>query len=156
MSSTSAEVKKNITLRSSDNETFEMEERVAMLSETIKHLIEDDCVDSVIPVPNVKSDTLARVIEYCKKHVESSESESEALKTWDAEFVDIEQNTLFALILAANYLDIKGLLDLTCQTVADMMKGKSVEEIRKIFNITNDFTPEEEEKVRKENQWAFE
>uniref|UniRef100_A0A2N9FU46 SKP1 component POZ domain-containing protein n=1 Tax=Fagus sylvatica TaxID=28930 RepID=A0A2N9FU46_FAGSY len=102
MSSTSAEVKKNITLRSSDNETFEMEERVAMLSETIKHLIEDDCVvcvDSVIPVPNVKSDTLARVIEYCKKHVESSESESEALKTWDAEFVDIEQNTLFALIL---------------------------------------------------------
>jgi hypothetical protein len=57
---------------------------------------------------------------------------------------------------AANYLDIKGLLDLTCQTVADMMKGKSVEEIRKIFNITNDFTPEEEEKVRKENQWAFE
>ena len=74
MSSTSAEAKKNITLRSSDNETFEMEERVAMLSETIKHLIEDDCVDSVIPVPNVKSDTLARVIEYCKKHVESSES----------------------------------------------------------------------------------
>jgi S-phase kinase-associated protein 1 len=99
MSSTSAETKKNITLRSSDNETFEMEERVAMLSETIKHLIEDDCVDSVIPVPNVKSDTLARVIEYCKKHVESSESESEELKTWDAEFVDIEQNTLFALIL---------------------------------------------------------
>ena len=56
---------------------------------------------------------------------------------------------------AANYLDIKGLLDLTCQTVANMMKGKSVEEIRKIFNIKNDFTPEEEEEIRKENQWAF-
>jgi S-phase kinase-associated protein 1 len=40
--------------------------------------------------------------------------------------------------------------------VADMMKGKSVEEIRKMFNIKNDFTPEEEEEVRKENQWAFE
>jgi S-phase kinase-associated protein 1 len=57
---------------------------------------------------------------------------------------------------AANYLDIKGLLDLICKTVADMMKGKSVEEIRKMFNIKNDFTPEEEEEVRKENQWAFE
>ncbi len=34
-------------------------------------------------------------------------------------------------------------------------KGKTPEEIRKTFNIKNDFTPEEEEEVR-ENQWAFE
>lgn len=57
---------------------------------------------------------------------------------------------------AANYLNIKNLLDLTCQTVADMIKGKTPEEIRKTFNIKNDFTPEEEEEVRRENQWAFE
>ncbi|BAT13930.1 Os11g0456300, partial [Oryza sativa Japonica Group] len=57
---------------------------------------------------------------------------------------------------AANYLNIKGLLDLTCQTVADMIKGKTPEEIRKTFNIKNDFTPEEEEEIRRENQWAFE
>ena len=57
---------------------------------------------------------------------------------------------------AANYLNIKSLLDLTCQTVADMIKGKTPEEIRKTFNIKNDFTPEEEEDVRRENQWAFE
>ncbi|CAA6666716.1 unnamed protein product [Spirodela intermedia] len=43
-----------------------------------------------------------------------------------------------------------------CQTVADMIKGKTPEEIRKTFNIKNDFTPEEEEEVRRENQWAFE
>jgi len=55
---------------------------------------------------------------------------------------------------AANYLNIKGLLDLTCQTVADMMKGKTPEEIREIFNIKNDFTKEEDE-IRRENQWAF-
>lgn len=48
---------------------------------------------------------------------------------------------------AANYLDIKGLLDVTCKTVANMIKGKSPEEIRKTFNIKNDFTPAEEEQV---------
>jgi hypothetical protein len=48
---------------------------------------------------------------------------------------------------AANYLNIKSLLDLTCKTVADMIKGKTPEEIRAHFNIQNDFTPEEEEEV---------
>ena len=57
---------------------------------------------------------------------------------------------------AANFLSIKDLLDLTCQTVADLIKGRTPEEIRKMFNIKNDFTPEEEENIRRENQWAFE
>ncbi|KAL4296437.1 hypothetical protein GQ457_12G030650 [Hibiscus cannabinus] len=83
------------------------------------------------------------------------------LKAWDADFVKVDQSTLFDLILikpslAANYLNIKSLLDLTCQTVADMIKGKTPEEFRKTFNIKNDFTPEEEEEVRRENQWVFE
>jgi S-phase kinase-associated protein 1 len=70
---------------------------------------------------------------------------------------DISSSHFFLFHLqAANYLNIKGLLDLTCQTVADMIKGKTPEEIRKTFNIKNDFTPEEEEEVRRENQWAFE
>ncbi|KAH9613402.1 hypothetical protein KSS87_006794 [Heliosperma pusillum] len=161
---------KKITLRSSDGETFDIEEIVAMESQTIKHMVEDDCADNVIPLPNVTSKILAKVIEYCKKHVDSSDDNSaenatataaaapadDELKNWDSEFVKVDQATLFDLILAANYLNIKSLLDLTCQTVADMIKGKTPEEIRKTFNIKNDFTPEEEEEVRRENQWAFE
>ncbi|PHT31664.1 SKP1-like protein 11 [Capsicum baccatum] len=57
---------------------------------------------------------------------------------------------------ATNYLNIKSLLDLTCQTVTEMIKGKTPEEIRKTFNIKNNFTPEEEEEVRRETAWAFE
>ncbi|TXG52015.1 hypothetical protein EZV62_021184 [Acer yangbiense] len=143
---------RKITLKSSDGEAFEVDEAVALESQTIKHMIEDDCADNGIPLPNVTSKILSKVIEYCKKHVESPKSDDRAtgavdddLKAWDAEFVK-----------AANYLNIKSLLDLTCQTVADMIKGKTPEEIRKTFNIKNDFTPEEEEEVRRENQWAFE
>lgn len=47
---------------------------------------------------------------------------------WDAEYVNIEQEVLFELILAANYLDIKSLLDLTCAKVASMIKGKTTED----------------------------
>lgn len=53
-------------------------------------------------------------------------------------------------------MDIKGLLDVTCKTVAEMIKGKTPEEIRRTFNIKNDFTPNEEEQVRKENDWCEE
>ena len=37
-----------------------------------------------------------------------------------------------------------------------MIKGKTPEEIRKTFNIKNDFSPEEEEQIRKENEWCEE
>lgn len=60
------------------------------------------------------------------------------------------------MILAANYLDTKGLLDVTCKTVANMIKGKTAEEIRRTFNIKNDFTQAEEDLVRKENEWCEE
>ncbi|CAK8574920.1 unnamed protein product [Lathyrus sativus] len=159
MASTST---KNINLKSSDGEIFEIEKGVALESQTIKYMIEDDCADETgIPLPNVTSKILAKVIDYCKKHVEAANRDERSvdeddLRTWDAEFVKVDQNTLFDLILAANYLDIKSLLDLTCKTVANMMKGKKPEEIRKTFNIKNDYTKEEEDEVRCENQWAFE
>ncbi|KAI0500060.1 hypothetical protein KFK09_018268 [Dendrobium nobile] len=158
-----------VTLKSSDGEEFVVEEAVARESKTLLHMIEDGCADDVIPVLNVNSNILAKVIEYCTKHAEYASKLCESrpfdayisklnLKKWDADFVKVDVGTLFDLILAANYLNIKGLLDLTCQTVADMIKGKTPEEIRRTFTtfITNDFTPEEEEEIRRENPWAFE
>ncbi|KAM0049180.1 putative S-phase kinase-associated protein [Helianthus debilis subsp. tardiflorus] len=126
-------------------------------------MIEDDYANTTVPLPNVTSMIISKVIEYCKKHVESAKNEDkktaeEDLKNFDSEFVKVDKDTLFDLILAsaANYLNIKSLLDLTCQTAADMIKGKTPEEVRKTFNIKNDFTPEEEAEVRRENAWAFE
>jgi S-phase kinase-associated protein 1 len=154
---------KRVKLKSSDDEMFEVEEAVAFESQAVKNMIEDTGIDAPIPLPNVSSKILAKVIEYCKYHVDNQKTSEDKpatpedeIKAWDADFVKVDQATLFDLILAANYLNIKNLLDLTCQTVADMIKGKTPEEIRKTFNIKNDFTPEEEEEVRRENQWAFE
>ena len=111
MASAEAE-KKMITLRSSDGEEFEVEEAVAMESQTIRHMIEDDCADNGIPLPNVNSKILSKVIEYCNKHVHAAKPADDAapavadasagaedLKNWDAEFVKVDQATLFDLIL---------------------------------------------------------
>ncbi|CAH8386265.1 unnamed protein product [Eruca vesicaria subsp. sativa] len=157
---------KKIELTSSDGESFIIDEAVALQAGTLANMIEDDCVAEAIPLPNVTGTILAKVIEYCKRHVDAAAAKAEAadggaslddeVKAWDAEFMKIDQSTLFELILAANYLNVQNLLDLTCQTVADMIKGKTPDEIRTTFNIKNDFTAEEEEEVRRENQWAFE
>ncbi|CAE6076840.1 unnamed protein product [Arabidopsis arenosa] len=151
---------KMVMLQSCDGESFQVEEAVAVQSQTIAHMVEDDCVGDGIPVSNVTGAILSKVIEYCKKHVvadSATEESIDELKKWDAEFMRaMEQSTLFDVILAANYLNIKDLLDLGCQTVADMITGKNPDEIRALFGIRNDFTPEEEEEIRQQNQWAFE
>ena len=93
----------------------------------------------------------AQVLEYLKKHHEfdKTSASTEDRDAWDKKYVEVEDEVLFHLILAANFLDIKDLLDLTCKTVAEYIKQcKTPEEIRQRFNIPNDFTPEEEEEVR--------
>ncbi|XP_019184098.1 PREDICTED: SKP1-like protein 1A [Ipomoea nil] len=147
---------KMITLKSSDGEIFEVEEAVALEMQTIKYMIDDGCVDTAIPIANVTSKILAKVIEYCKSHAEAAKTSQDDLKDFDANFIKVDHTTLLDLILAANFLDVKSLLDLTAQAVANLIEKKTVEEVRKIFNIQNDFTPEEEEEIRKESPWAFE
>ncbi|XP_048436920.1 SKP1-like protein 1A isoform X1 [Pyrus x bretschneideri] len=146
---------KKITLKSSDGESFEVEEAVALESHTIGLVIENGYADNGIPLANVTSKILAMVIEYCKRHVDAAKPDEKIfeddLEAWDQAFVKVDQATLFDLINAAAYLNIKSLLDLTCQ-----IKCKTPEEIRKAFNIKDEFTQEEEEEVRRENPWAFE
>ncbi|KAI3763854.1 hypothetical protein L2E82_13852 [Cichorium intybus] len=64
---------------------------------------EDDCADTSIPLPNVTSKILLKVIEYCKKHVETPKTDDktaeEDLKSFDSEFVKVDPETLFDLIL---------------------------------------------------------
>lgn len=153
-----------VKLLSSDATEHEVDKDVAIMSGTVKNTLDDiGDIDAPVPLPNVTGKILSKVIEYCQYHYENPIPESEAKKyenrmgniiPWDAEFCKVDQATLFELILAANYLDIKPLMDLACKTVAGMLKGKTAEEIRQTFNIKNDFTPEEEMQVLKDSDWC--
>jgi len=158
-----------VKLSSSDGENFDVPRDVITLSTTINTMLKDLGLDETesagatpIPLQNVTAAILKKVLEWCRQHkddppyveVDNREKRTDDIPQWDQDFLKVDQAVLFEIILAANYLDIKGLLDVCCKTVANMIKGKSVEEIRRTFNIVNDFTPEEEEQIRKENAWC--
>jgi len=154
------EESEKIKLRTKDEEIFEVEKHIAEMSTTLEYIIEDtdEGEEMIIPVPTITSNTLTTVIRYCKYHFDSEQKSLSAVETqtWDHNYMKMDDQHIFELILAANYLDIKSLLDLTCKTVANEIKGKTTEEIRVRFDITNDFTPEEEEEIRQENRWCEE
>lgn len=142
---------------------------VAKMSTLVATTVDDDVDDDddedvrEIPLPNVKDVVLRKVIEYCTHYKEEamttiqtplkSSKIEDMVQPWYASFVQVEQNLLFELVTAANFMDIKPLLDLTCLAVAVLIKGKQAGELRAMFNISNEFTPEEEAQVREENKW---
>jgi len=160
----SSETPKKVTLKSCDEAEFKVDIPVASRSILLKNMIEDvGETDQSIPLPNVNEKVLKKVLEWCEHHVndpqpanddDESRRRNTEIDDWDQKFLNVEQDMLFEIILAANYLDIKQLLDIGCKTVANMIKGKTPEEIRSTFNIVNDFTQDEEDQIRKENEWA--
>lgn len=110
---------------------------------------------SVVHGPEIES-----VWKYCEFHcchdksAEGGVTDAET-KKFDNEFVKMERGRLFAVILAANYLDIKPLLDLCCTAVKVSLSGNSPDKIRREYNIINDLTPEDEEELRTESEWLY-
>lgn len=154
-----------VQLESKDHEVITVDRDVIERSVVIKNLISDLGEQTeAIPLDSVNKAVLEKVIEWCTYHradpPATNDDDNDVRKKttdideWDQKFLQVDQEMLFEIILAANYLDIKALLDVGCKTVANMIKGKSPEEIRKTFNIQNDFTPEEEDQIRRENEWA--
>ena len=154
-----------IKLKSSDGESFDVDVDIAKQSVTIRTMLEDLGMDlendstEAVPLPNVTGNILNLVIEWAKHYKEvstKSQSEKYEITDWDKKFFHVDKDTMYHLILAANYLEIKDLMDVGCQMIADSIKGKSPEQLREMFNIECDFTEEELKQVQKENEWCDE
>lgn len=75
------------------------------------------------------------------------------LTEFDEKFVDVDVSTAFTLTRAANFLDHKRLLHVLGKKIGNWIKGKTPAEIKTFFGLKTDFTEEDEERVRKENNW---
>ena len=156
-----------VILISSDGEKIETSAKAAMRSTLIKDSIQD-CRDDIIEFTanNVKGNILKKIVEYLEHYKDTEPKEierplpsqnfKECVDEFDFNFTEIDLDMLFEIILASNYLDIKPLQELASAKVASILKGKTTEEIRRTFNITNEFTPEEEQQIIEENKWCME
>ncbi|KAK1224431.1 hypothetical protein PQX77_012653 [Marasmius sp. AFHP31] len=152
-----------VVLVSSDGKEFTVERDVAEHL-TIINGPQLEETDTPIPLPGVPSAALEKVLEYCEHH-RGETLEERNHSEWDHHFIEgVDTNKLFSIITAANYLDVKPLLyvrtlemqanipvssalssrNLGTTAVTNMIKGKTPEQIRTLFNIANNVMQEEE------------
>eukprot|EP00558_Chaetoceros_sp_UNC1202_P010423 CAMPEP_0197247252 /NCGR_PEP_ID=MMETSP1429-20130617/27360_1 /TAXON_ID=49237 /ORGANISM="Chaetoceros sp., Strain UNC1202" /LENGTH=172 /DNA_ID=CAMNT_0042708119 /DNA_START=85 /DNA_END=603 /DNA_ORIENTATION=- len=138
-----------VVLISSDSERYEVPLKVARMSEVVNSLFPEDSDDPIepeVPCPKVSGPILKKVVEYCKHYQDEAmqkietplqgKTVEEIVKPkWYADFCKVDREVMFQLVAAANFMNIKPLLDLTCLAVSVSIKGKSVEELREIFNL---------------------
>lgn len=72
------------------------------------------------------------------------------ISDWDSEYINVDQEGLSDILIAAHYLDIKPLVQLGCRTVADQLRGVPLDQLRKMANVPSDLSPEEQTQMRRE------
>ncbi|VDK26691.1 unnamed protein product, partial [Taenia asiatica] len=151
----------SVKLMTADEFIFDVDLEIARQSVLIRDILDDFGSeaaedDEPILLQYVNADILGKVLQWCTHHKDDAphqdrdsngELRTDDISGWDQEFLQVDQDTLFELCKAAEYLDIEVLLETCCKSVANMIKGKTVEEIRKTFNVRSDSTPQEEEQV---------
>ena len=158
------------TIVTSDGDIFKIDSDIAQKSNMIKEMFEGISSEGKIPI-QVDSVTFAKILEYLEhykddwpkiptdeeRYCDSNKEGIADINDWDKEYiVSDDTDSLEKLTLGANFLEITPLLHLCCKSIANIISEcKDAEEIRQKFGIENDFTPEEEAKVREENAWAF-
>ncbi|XP_057319006.1 S-phase kinase-associated protein 1-like [Microplitis mediator] len=142
-----------VKVRTSDEKILEIDEKIAMMSNTIKKTIvtrdsemngskSDD--DEVIPLPDVTAAELEKLLPWLEHHKDDPPvspnkvrpADINNISEWDKEYFNkYTLIQLFANINAANNLDIKGYLESSSKLLAQMIVGKTPKDIQQIFNV---------------------
>ena len=173
---------KSLSIKTLDGGDFKVDWEVIQKSQTIKTMIEDLGIDQdsigedTIPLSNeeITSEVFKKVVEWLEHDrgnpvpidVEDNDDDDlfkthtpialEHLDAWQQKYIDIPVPKMFPLLICANFLEIKGLLDLMAKAVALQMQGKTVEEMRKNLDLPDpNWTEEELKKLREESAWAY-
>ena len=156
----------SVKIATADGTEIEMPTDLAEKCDVIKNLIENEGEDEAIPAEFVTKEMFAIVVEfltYCKANAEpeidqpitSDDLEDAVTDKWFAEFMkDKDSETIYGMANAGVKLGCQPLVNLATAKIVTTIKGKSIEDIRKIFGVESDFSAEEEAAVEAENKMA--
>lgn len=156
-----------IILVSKEGTKYPTSPQLGNLSGLIYNVLQDYHETEEIPVPFVSDTYLQHILKFAEHHNFTppeppkkplpSKNIRDSIPEWDAEFIEnFNENEIIDLILATNYLDMKSLLDYCLIKIAAKFKDVTIEEVRKEYQITEEFTPEVEENLKIEYSWAME
>tara|TARA_Y100001958_G_C21157195_1_gene491953 strand:- start:627 stop:1163 length:537 start_codon:yes stop_codon:yes gene_type:complete len=130
-------------------------------SETIMEMVKDTDPGDTIPLASVPKEALDKVVEYMEKMAAfktdgTSDEDKQAWidgtykKTMEAQD---QLPLLFQTMTAANFMNVKTLVDELCKFVAEMIAQRTPNEILDYFNIRKDATWEEEQELIATHKW---
>ena len=158
-------------------------ESVAMQSKVLKEMLDNcspvmaegnSIVEEEVPLPTIHSEQLkiiARLIktfpsftltkllvirwmvDHCDDLQENEGCLCNTLDEKDTYLNNLEEDVFFELMLAANFLDVPGLLDALAKVVAVKLERKTAAQIRQEFGIEDDLAREEVEAIQEEEEW---
>lgn len=156
-----------VRLKTSDGKRFILTKSEASCSNALRMMIESSQNTSTeyVNLPSVHSKMLSKIIEWCQFHCNDRQPQNDntdatyardqeiVLTAWDRGFFgsmsDVE---LLKLLHVASFLDVRTLFNAGCHIIGKQWEGKRVDEIRKMYNLKNDFTPEEESQMLKDTK----
>lgn len=93
----------------------------------------------VIPLNGIDSHTLDAVLEWCEHYKSEATDEDQLtpLAAWDRQFLDVDADSLLALIAAARFLQIASLRSACLRLVAEQLSQRSPREIAEAMGHVN-------------------
>lgn len=139
----------NIRLEGNDGGIFEIAVETARSSTLLSNMLDMLGGDGeTVPLHRVDSRTLKTIIEWMNFHKTdpsaqarnaAPETRRRSMSAWDAKFIsDIEQGNLLLLISAADYLDVKLLLDLACMELAARIENQGPQRVEHFVKTAYD------------------
>ena len=130
-----------LKLQSSDGVIFPVDAATVKQMVTIQTMIDHEDEDSgeITPVPTVKGKVLEKIIQWTEYHkIDPNKWEKFVLYcqyfNWYRQYFNIELKEKFEIIIAADYLEVKSLLNESCRNVLINNKWEIIEDAASGFS----------------------
>lgn len=147
-----------ITIVSSDDKTFKTKLEALKCCQPIETFFTNEKPEVPCKLAH-PGRALEKIIAFCEhyqgqpvptfeKPIHAKKYEEVIKDEFLCKLLDVPKEQLFEILMATSFLVLKNFEDLVACAIAVKLVGRTTEEIRKDFEIENDFTPEEEKALK--------